>query len=247
MKNIYLWDLGLTLCSNCNHISSIICYLSVLTKIKYIIRQKHSQSAHDQWDFTVSSPKRKICWKCTLPQDIQDLDEFVPSSEQIWKKCALHHLINNGSSAVRMPSLNILWIEKLRVCKKQILLLAKIVNNNAFSSDKSPFSVDFSHQNLPTYLCIFLSWFRQYQLFGQGKSILWLEDFKKNLMLGLFVTNSLLFASQNINWWSGVDYCDVFISFLDSHSDGTHSLQRTNWWASDLVLHFSKSVLMEKN
>ncbi len=23
---------------------------------------------------------------------------------------------------------------------------------------------------------------------------------------------------------SGVDYCDVFISFLDSYSDGTHSL-----------------------
>ncbi len=24
---------------------------------------------------------------------------------------------------------------------------------------------------------------------------------------------------------SGVDYCDIFISFLDTHSDGTHSLQ----------------------
>ncbi len=35
--------------------------------------------------------------------------------------------------------------------------------------------------------------------------------------------------------WSGllVDYCDVFISCLDSHSDGTHSLQRIHWWASD--------------
>ncbi len=31
--------------------------------------------------------------------------------------------------------------------------------------------------------------------------------------------------------WCGllVDYCDVFISCLDSHSDGTHSLQRTHW------------------
>ncbi len=27
--------------------------------------------------------------------------------------------------------------------------------------------------------------------------------------------------------WSRVDYCDVFISVLDSHSDGTHSLQST--------------------
>ncbi len=26
-----------------------------------------------------------------------------------------------------------------------------------------------------------------------------------------------------------VDCCDVFISCLDSHSDGTHSLQRIHW------------------
>ncbi len=38
-----------------------------------------------------------------------------------------------------------------------------------------------------------------------------------------------------------VDYCDVFISCLDSHSDGTHSLQIIHWWASDGMLHFSKS------
>ncbi len=31
--------------------------------------------------------------------------------------------------------------------------------------------------------------------------------------------------------WSGVDYCDVFISCLDSHSDGTHSLPLVSkWW-----------------
>ncbi len=32
--------------------------------------------------------------------------------------------------------------------------------------------------------------------------------------------------------WCGllVDYCEVFISCLDSHSDGTHSLQRIHWW-----------------
>ncbi len=43
-----------------------------------------------------------------------------------------------------------------------------------------------------------------------------------------------------------VYYCDVFISCLDSHSDGTHSLQRIHWWASDVMLNFSKSVLMKK-
>ncbi len=37
-----------------------------------------------------------------------------------------------------------------------------------------------------------------------------------------------------------VDYCDVFISCLDSHSDGTHSLLRIHWWASHLMLNFSK-------
>ncbi len=48
--------------------------------------------------------------------------------------------------------------------------------------------------------------------------------------------------------WCGllVDYCDVFISSLDSHSDGTHSLQRIHWWTSDVKLNFSKSFLMKK-
>ncbi len=45
---------------------------------------------------------------------------------------------------------------------------------------------------------------------------------------------------ERCGWF--VDYCDVFISCLDSHSDGTHSLQ----WASDVMQHFSKSVLMKK-
>ncbi len=48
--------------------------------------------------------------------------------------------------------------------------------------------------------------------------------------------------------WSGllVDYCKVFVSRLDSHSDGTHSLQIIQWWASDGILHFYKSVVMKK-
>ncbi len=42
--------------------------------------------------------------------------------------------------------------------------------------------------------------------------------------------------------WFGllVDYCDVFISCLDSHSDGIHLLQMIHWWASDVMLNFSK-------
>ncbi len=55
----------------------------------------------------------------------------------------------------------------------------------------------------------------------------------------MFLTNTQLFLG-------GVDYCDVFISCLDSHSEGTHSLQRIYWWASDVMLHFSKSVATKK-
>ncbi len=36
----------------------------------------------------------------THPQFIQDVDEFVSSSEQIWRNLALYHLLTNGSSAV---------------------------------------------------------------------------------------------------------------------------------------------------
>ncbi len=39
-----------------------------------------------------------------------------------------------------------------------------------------------------------------------------------------------------------VDHCDVFISCLDSHSDGTHSLQMIH----DAELNSSKSVRMNK-
>ncbi len=48
--------------------------------------------------------------------------------------------------------------------------------------------------------------------------------------------------------WCGllVEYCDVFISCLDFHSDGTHSLQRIHWWARDVMLHFYKSVMLKK-
>ncbi len=50
-------------------------------------------------------------------------------------------------------------------------------------------------------------------------------------------TNMQFFTSQDINWWIGVvDYCNVLISCLDSHSDGTYSRQRIHWQASDVML-----------
>ncbi len=47
--------------------------------------------------------------------------------------------------------------------------------------------------------------------------------------------------------WSGVDYLWIMflIGCLDTHSDGTHSLQRILWWASDEML-LMKSVQMKE-
>ncbi len=56
----------------------------------------------------------KIFWKCTHPQDIQNVDEFISLSVQIWRYLALNHLFTNGSSAVngcRQNEKAILWIE----------------------------------------------------------------------------------------------------------------------------------------
>ncbi len=64
---------------------------------------------------------------------------------------------------------------------------------------------------------------------------------KNSFMMDLFFTNTQLLASQDINWWTGVVWIIVmFLSAVWTHSDGTHSLQRIHWWASDAMLHFSK-------
>ncbi len=43
-----------------------------------------------------------------------------------------------------------------------------------------------------------------------------------------------------------MDYCDVLISCLDSHSDGTHSLQSIHCWESHVMLHFFTSFQNNK-
>ncbi len=43
--------------------------------------------------------------------------------------------------------------------------------------------------------------------------------------------------------WSVVDYLEVL---WITHSDGTHSLQRIHWWASDGMLNYSKSIQIKK-
>ncbi len=99
-------------------------------------------------------------------------------------------------------------------------------------------------------LCIFLCWFRQNNFFSGEINIMHYElnslKLKTSRLICFLQTHRLSLHKMWIDGlgWCGlfVDYCDVFISCLDSHFDGTHSLQRIHWWASDL----SKSFLMKK-
>ncbi len=44
-----------------------------------------------------------------------------------------------------------------------------------------------------------------------------------------------------------VDCCDVFISCLDSQSDGTHSLQSIHWWACNVKCFCSPNLFWWRN
>ncbi len=66
-----------------------VCY-SKLTSYKWL---NPSESWAPPFKGIVVHPKMKSCWEFTHPQTIQDVDEFVSSSEQILRNLALHHLI----------------------------------------------------------------------------------------------------------------------------------------------------------
>ncbi len=71
--------------------------------------------------------------------------------------------------------------------------------------------------------------------FSLDEALLWINNMDFSFCL-------LQMLSDGLEWCGLlVDYCDVFISCLDSHSDGTHSLQSIHCWDSDAVTHFSKS------
>ncbi len=83
-------------------------------------------------------------------------------------------------------------------------------------------------------LCRFLSWFRPEHFYTTRSNIMyywqWFE-IKNILMMDLFLLSS---QDDGLEWCGLlVDYCDVFISCSDSHSDGTHSLQSIHCWDSD--------------
>ncbi len=65
---------------------------------------------------------------------------------------------------------------------------------------------------------------------------------KQKLNDWFYLTNKHIFTSQDwhteVVWITcGLSWC--FISCLDSHSDGTHSLQRIQWWENDVMILFS--------
>ncbi len=105
-------------------------------------------------------------------------------------------------------------------------------------TDQAPFIRQNSSKPIYRWILIWennrglLHWIKRYGL--------WTHILSQNaLIMDLFLTNTHLFASH-VNWWSGVDYCDVFIRCLDSHSDGTHSLQRIHWWCNATFLQILK-------
>ncbi len=80
-----------------------------------------------------------------------------------------------------------------------------------------------------------------------GSSMASLEEPFKHLYFKSVCTNMQVFASQKVKWWTGVVWIIVkFLSAVWTHFDGTHSLQRIHWGASDVMLNFSKSFLMKK-
>ncbi len=82
--------------------SGYIMLRSILSQNKWGTCKWHLKCLMSAFLFILknSYPKMKICWKCTRTQVIQDVDEFVSSSEQIWRNVALHHLLTDGPSAV---------------------------------------------------------------------------------------------------------------------------------------------------
>ncbi len=145
-----------------------------------------------------------------------------------------------------------------------LFFVANAIEMLALSSpapvEKKSFSCCLSHQNPTTYLfraVLVCAWSVQISLLIQTRSFfhwsrgycgLWTWFKVKNIFcfnICFFWLHKML--TDGLEWCGLlVDYCDVFSSFLDSHSDGTHSLQSTLvmlwcispslfWWRNKLL------------
>ncbi len=114
----------------------------------------------------------------------------------------------------------------------------------------------FTRKNLNKYVGGF--WCeRKTRFFSCKEALLWIMDshfsqkqqftLKNALMMDLFLTNTQLFSIHKtlidglMDWLTGLVWIVMFLSGVWTHSDGTHSLQRIHWSASDVMLHFPKS------
>ncbi len=87
--------------------------------------------------------------------------------------------------------------------------------------------------------CLICAYFSPDSYTNISQAILWIENSYFSQKQWFEVKNLLMMGFL-------VYYWDVFISHLDSHSDGTHSLQRIHWCASDAMLNFSKSMMKKQ-
>ncbi len=107
-----------------------------------------------------------------------------------------------------------------------------IIHNNASSSEKV-YPLLSSHNKIHWYTCLELfslvngTWD---EITFSLEKILWIEDFfTREQRFEVEQTHSFSLHKMLIDRLSCrslVDICDVFISRMNSHSDGTHSLQR---------------------
>ncbi len=127
-----------------------------------------------------------------------------------------HHNNPHHSS----PSVNVLWSNKMHVYKSPlfIILLSPVKKQSYLYEER------YMHRSNTIY---------QQNEDNRDGRFHW-----RKCWYGLWtrILAAFHFTRCQLMNWSGVDYCDVFISCLDSHSNGTHSLQRFVMWSNAIFL-----------
>ncbi len=89
-------------------------------------------------------------------------------------------------------------------------------------------------------------------IYNRGPYFSWKQWFEiRNVLMDLFITNTHLFTSQDVNWWTGVVWitCGLLWCFyqLLGLSLWRHPFTAGNHWrASHVMANFPKSVPMKK-
>ncbi len=139
--------------------------------------------------------------KLYSPQGIQDVDEFVSSSEEIWRNVAVHHLLSNGSCAVNgcrqnespnswQEVSNLKWF-LLAIIRLKVLVVSS-ESGEKYAQIKHAKTVQFSSEQMWASLWKDpLLWFA---VFYKKPSFIWLRTFCENVT---FIYPNITF---NIDW-----------------------------------------------